>query len=52
MTKAKSDNWAQIQFKKPLIKPDGSKGGDPMNMMKNLYENGDDEMKRTIMKSM
>lgn len=50
-------HWEQLQFKETL-KPkaaEPSESSDPaaslMNLMKNLYQDGDDEMKRTIAKA-
>ncbi len=62
MVKAKNKHWDDIKEKKkasgetstPSSKND-EKEGDPsaslMNMMKELYETGDDNMKRTIAES-
>ena len=51
-----SEKWTDLKPKKSLInndkkleKADGTDGyGDLMGMMKNMYENGDDDMKRMI----
>ena len=54
---ANSGHWADLEYKKPMVKPSptGVDKEDPMSsvmgMMKDMYENGDDEMKRTIAKS-
>jgi len=61
LKKEKNKTWDNLEFKENKLKskkPDmgdmgmGSGGGDPssslMDMMKNLYETGDDNMKKTI----
>lgn len=61
LVKAKSKHWDDLKEKKSVLGggPAAKKGGedekDPgaslMNMMKDLYDNGDDQMKRTIAES-
>lgn len=61
MVKAKNKRWDDIKEKKKAVGETSStskkedKEGDPsaslMNMMKDLYETGDDNMKRTIAES-
>ncbi|CAD8145634.1 unnamed protein product [Paramecium octaurelia] len=54
LIKKDQKNWDQLNFKEKLIDTDPSKldKQDPqaslMNMMKEMYQNGDDDMKRTI----
>ncbi|CAD8158713.1 unnamed protein product [Paramecium pentaurelia] len=54
LIKKDQKNWDQLNFKEKLIDTDPSKVDkqDPqaslMNMMKEMYQNGDDDMKRTI----
>ncbi|CAD8074762.1 unnamed protein product [Paramecium sonneborni] len=54
LIKKDQKNWEQLNFKEKLIDTDPSKldQQDPqaslMNMMKEMYQNGDDDMKRTI----
>ncbi|MBA0695512.1 hypothetical protein Goari_002136, partial [Gossypium aridum] len=53
--KASKGNWTDLQFKEDKLKPNLDKEGDPMagimDLMKNMYEEGDEEMKRTIAKA-
>ncbi|KAF5472487.1 hypothetical protein F2P56_009203 [Juglans regia] len=53
--KASKGNWLDLQFKEDKLKPNLDKDRDPMagimDLMKNMYEEGDDEMKRTIAKA-
>ncbi|KAG2689006.1 hypothetical protein I3843_09G118600 [Carya illinoinensis] len=53
--KASKGNWLDLQFKEDKLKPSVDKDRDPMagimDLMKNMYEEGDDEMKRTIAKA-
>jgi len=59
LKKEKSDHWDQLAYKDKPFNADGKKEKpqqeDPnaamMNMMKKLYEEGDDDMKRTIAQS-
>jgi len=57
LKKEKSDHWDQLAYKEKPFNPDAKpeKNEDPnaamMNMMKKLYEEGDDDMKRTIAQS-
>jgi len=56
LKKEKSDHWDQLIYKDKPFNPDKKeKTEDPnaamMNMMKKLYEEGDDDMKRTIAQS-
>jgi hypothetical protein len=50
----KNSRWAQLIYKEDKFKPEdvGGKDKDPssslMDMMKKMYEEGDDNMKRTI----
>ncbi|KAJ3695354.1 hypothetical protein LUZ60_000731 [Juncus effusus] len=50
--KASKGNWLDLHFKEDKIKPSLYKDTDPMagimNLMKDMYEEGDDDMKRTI----
>lgn len=54
LQKEKDGSWPQLNYKEAAFKPDMGvdKDADPsaslMNMMKNLYQEGDDDMKRTI----
>lgn len=51
LKKAERSDWKELYFKEDK-KPKLDSGKDPMSglmdMMKNMYEEGDDEMKRTI----
>ncbi|XP_059440527.1 uncharacterized protein LOC132172977 [Corylus avellana] len=53
--KASKGNWLDLQFKEDKLKPNMDKERDPMagimDLMKNMYEEGDEEMKRTIAKA-
>ncbi|KDO78182.1 hypothetical protein CISIN_1g027364mg [Citrus sinensis] len=53
--KASKGNWLDLQYKEDKLKPNLDKERDPMagimDLMKNMYEEGDDEMKRTIAKA-
>ncbi|CBI30889.3 hypothetical protein VitviT2T_015423 [Vitis vinifera] len=53
--KASKGNWLDLKFKEDKLKPDLDKERDPMagimDLMKNMYEEGDDEMKQTIAKA-
>ncbi|XVE88381.1 hypothetical protein DITRI_Ditri19aG0065400 [Diplodiscus trichospermus] len=53
--KASKGNWSDLHFKEDKLKPNLDKERDPMagimDLMKNMYEEGDDEMKRTIAKA-
>ncbi|KAJ6851844.1 calcyclin-binding protein-like [Iris pallida] len=57
MCKASKGNWLDLHFKEDKLKPstDKDKDKDPMagimDLMKNMYEDGDEEMKRTIAKA-
>jgi len=56
LQKEKDGHWPQLAYKEAAFKPDkmdkADKTSDPsaslMDMMKNLYQSGDDEMKKTI----
>ncbi|CAD8070212.1 unnamed protein product [Paramecium sonneborni] len=54
LIKKDQKNWEQLNYKEKLVDTDPSKldKQDPqaslMNMMKEMYQNGDDDMKRTI----
>ncbi|XP_059665411.1 uncharacterized protein LOC132311507 [Cornus florida] len=53
--KASKGNWLDLHLKEDKLKPNPNKEKDPMagimDLMKNMYEEGDDEMKRTIAKA-
>ncbi|KAI0523213.1 hypothetical protein KFK09_005607 [Dendrobium nobile] len=55
--KASKGNWLDLNFKEDKFKPSVDKGKekDPMagimDLMKNMYDDGDDDMKRTIAKA-
>ncbi|KDP37978.1 hypothetical protein JCGZ_04621 [Jatropha curcas] len=53
--KASKGNWLDLHFKEDKLKPNLDKERDPMagimDLMKNMYEEGDEEMKRTIAKA-
>ncbi|KAK9064329.1 hypothetical protein SSX86_015709 [Deinandra increscens subsp. villosa] len=55
LVKASKGNWLDLHFKEDKIKPSLDKERDPMagimDLMKNMYEEGDDEMKKTIAKA-
>ncbi|CAD6229770.1 unnamed protein product [Miscanthus lutarioriparius] len=53
--KASKGNWLDLHFKEDKFKPSMDKEKDPMSgimdLMKNMYEEGDEDMKRTIAKA-
>lgn len=53
--KASKGNWLDLHYKEDKLKPNLDKERDPMagimDLMKNMYEEGDEEMKRTIAKA-
>ncbi|KAI4295447.1 hypothetical protein L6164_035494 [Bauhinia variegata] len=55
LLKASKGNWQDLNFKEDKLKPNLDKEKDPMagimDLMKNMYEEGDEEMKRTIAKA-
>ncbi|KAL5997581.1 hypothetical protein ACLOJK_008511 [Asimina triloba] len=55
LVKASKGNWLDLHFKEDKMKSNLDKEKDPMagimDLMKNMYEEGDDEMKRTIAKA-
>ncbi|EOA38497.1 hypothetical protein CARUB_v10010265mg [Capsella rubella] len=55
MFKSSRGNWLDIHHKEDKLKPSLEKEKDPMagimGMMKNMYEDGDEEMKKTIAKA-
>ncbi|KAK9093487.1 hypothetical protein Syun_028398 [Stephania yunnanensis] len=55
LIKASKGTWLDLHFKEDKLKPNLDKGKDPMagimDLMKNMYEDGDEEMKRTIAKA-
>ncbi|XP_044512399.1 calcyclin-binding protein-like [Mangifera indica] len=55
LIKASKGNWLDLHFKEDKLKPNLDKDRDPMagimDLMKNMYEEGDEEMKRTIAKA-
>ncbi|XP_072990453.1 uncharacterized protein [Typha latifolia] len=55
LIKASKGNWLDLHFKEDKLKPGVDKDKDPMagimDLMKNMYEEGDEEMKRTIAKA-
>ncbi|XP_057950295.1 uncharacterized protein LOC131145184 [Malania oleifera] len=55
LLKASKGNWLDLYFKEDKLKPNLDKERDPMagimDLMKNMYEEGDDEMKKTIAKA-
>ncbi|KAI4368088.1 hypothetical protein MLD38_016690 [Melastoma candidum] len=55
LVKASKGNWLDLHLKDDKLKPGLDKEKDPMagimDLMKNMYEEGDDEMKRTIAKA-
>ncbi|XP_071715403.1 uncharacterized protein [Rutidosis leptorrhynchoides] len=55
LVKASKGNWPDLHFKEDKFKPSLNKESDPMggimDLMKNMYEEGDDEMKKTIAKA-
>ncbi|GMH01481.1 hypothetical protein Nepgr_003320 [Nepenthes gracilis] len=55
LVKASKGNWLDLHFKEDKLKSNLDKDKDPMagimDLMKNMYEEGDDEMKKTIAKA-
>ncbi|CAA7401986.1 unnamed protein product [Spirodela intermedia] len=55
LQKASKGNWLDLHFKEDKFKPSMEKDKDPMggimDLMKNMYEEGDEDMKRTIAKA-
>ncbi|XP_011096561.1 calcyclin-binding protein [Sesamum indicum] len=55
LVKASKGNWLDLHFKEDKLKPSLDKEKDPMagimDLMKNMYEEGDEDMKRTIAKA-
>ncbi|PRQ29469.1 putative Siah interacting protein [Rosa chinensis] len=55
LIKASKGNWLDLHFKEDKLKPNLDKEKDPMagimDLMKNMYNEGDEEMKRTIAKA-
>ncbi|XP_065044668.1 uncharacterized protein LOC135676898 [Musa acuminata AAA Group] len=55
LVKASKGNWLDLHLKEDKLKSNLDKDKDPMagimDLMKNMYEEGDDEMKRTIAKA-
>ncbi|PUZ54717.1 hypothetical protein GQ55_5G153500 [Panicum hallii var. hallii] len=55
LCKASKGNWLDLHFKEDKFKPSMDKEKDPMSgimdLMKNMYEEGDEDMKRTIAKA-
>ncbi|KNA09424.1 hypothetical protein SOVF_153690 [Spinacia oleracea] len=55
MVKASKGNWLDLHYKEDKLKPKLDKEKDPMagimDLMKNMYEEGDEEMKKTIAKA-
>ncbi|KAL6197395.1 hypothetical protein ACLB2K_033004 [Fragaria x ananassa] len=55
LIKASKENWLDLHFKEDKLKPNLDKEKDPMagimDLMKNMYNEGDEEMKRTIAKA-
>ncbi|KAJ7947301.1 Calcyclin-binding protein [Quillaja saponaria] len=55
LTKASKGNWLDLHYKEDKLKPNLDKEKDPMagimDLMKNMYEEGDEEMKKTIAKA-
>ncbi|XP_021294677.1 calcyclin-binding protein-like isoform X2 [Herrania umbratica] len=53
--KASKGSWSDLHYKEDKLKPNLDKERDPMagimDLMKNMYEDGDDDMKRTIAKA-
>ncbi|KAF5202836.1 Calcyclin-binding protein [Thalictrum thalictroides] len=53
--KESKGNWLDLHFKEDKLKPNLDKEKDPMagimGLMKNMYEEGDEDMKRTIAKA-
>ncbi|KAL6546379.1 hypothetical protein OROMI_022100 [Orobanche minor] len=55
LVKASKGNWLDLHFKEDKLKPNSNKERDPMagimDLMKNMYDEGDEDMKRTIAKA-
>uniref|UniRef100_A0A7N0RFT3 Calcyclin-binding protein n=1 Tax=Kalanchoe fedtschenkoi TaxID=63787 RepID=A0A7N0RFT3_KALFE len=55
LLKASKGNWLDLNYKEDKSKPSMDKEKDPMSgimdLMKNMYEEGDEEMKKTIAKA-
>ncbi|KAF8663745.1 hypothetical protein HU200_055070 [Digitaria exilis] len=55
LCKASKGNWVDLYYKEDKFKPSMDKEKDPMSgimdLMKNMYEEGDEDMKRTIAKA-
>ncbi|KAL9669176.1 hypothetical protein QQ045_006719 [Rhodiola kirilowii] len=55
LIKASKGNWLDLHYKEDKLKPSLDKEKDPMSgimdLMKNMYEEGDEEMKKTIAKA-
>lgn len=55
LQKAEKGNWLDIYYKEDKLKSNLDKNKDPMagimDLMKNMYEEGDDDMKKTIAKA-
>ncbi|GAA0148483.1 hypothetical protein LIER_07912 [Lithospermum erythrorhizon] len=55
LAKASTGNWLDLYYKEDKLKPNLDKEKDPMagimDLMKNMYEDGDEDMKRTIAKA-
>ncbi|PHT40380.1 hypothetical protein CQW23_19234 [Capsicum baccatum] len=55
LAKASKGNWLDLHYKEDKFKPNLDKEKDPMagimDLMKNMYEEGDEEMKKTIAKA-
>ncbi|KAH6773525.1 SGS domain-containing protein [Perilla frutescens var. frutescens] len=55
LAKASKGNWLDLHFKEDKLKPNLDKERDPMagimDLMKNMYKDGDEEMKKTIAKA-
>ncbi|XP_061355539.1 uncharacterized protein LOC133300066 isoform X2 [Gastrolobium bilobum] len=55
LVKASKGNWLDLHFKEDKLKPNLDKEKDPMagimDLMKNMYDDGDEEMKKTIAKA-
>ncbi|KAL8167858.1 hypothetical protein V2J09_009357 [Rumex salicifolius] len=55
LPKASKGNWLDLHFKEDKLKPNLDKEKDPMagimDLMKNMYEEGDEDMKKTIAKA-
>ncbi|KAH9290560.1 hypothetical protein KI387_034677 [Taxus chinensis] len=55
LLKAEKGNWLDLYYKEDKFKPSLEKKADPMagimDLMKNMYDEGDEDMKRTISKA-